>query len=150
MAVVIDRLPAPVVLLVFLVPFLIVEPMLVVATVAIAMGYFFWGAVAWIVLKVVAFAVIPSIFDLTKHRLMTMPWFVWVFDKVWPSITTPTGSSRPTSRRPRRSSAVAREGVRAPRPFAGTDAAGGAIRLAQAGVDRRERVERRRSPAGRR
>ena len=38
-AAVIDRLPAPLVLLVFLVPFLIVEPLLVVATVAIAMGY---------------------------------------------------------------------------------------------------------------
>ena len=78
----IDRLPAPLVLLIFLVPFLIVEPLLVVATVAIAMGYVFWGAVAWIVLKALAIAVLPAIFDLTKHRLMTMPWFVWVFDKV--------------------------------------------------------------------
>ena len=80
--VVIDRLPAPLVLLVFLVPFLIVEPLLVVATVAIAMGYYFWGAVAWIVLKMLAIAVLPAIFELTKHRLMTMPWFVRAFDKV--------------------------------------------------------------------
>ncbi len=79
---VVDRLPAPMVLLVFLVPFLIVEPMLVVATVAIAMGYFFWGVVAWIGLKLVAFAVLPAIFELTKHRLMTIPWFVWAFNKV--------------------------------------------------------------------
>jgi hypothetical protein len=81
-AAVVDRLPAPLVLLVFLVPFLIVEPLLVVATVAVAMGYVFWGAVAWIVLKMLAVAVIPAIFDMTKHRLMTMPWFVWAFDKV--------------------------------------------------------------------
>ena len=81
-AAVVDRLPAPLALLVFLVPFLIVEPLLVVATVAIAMGYVFWGAVAWIILKFLAIAVIPAIFDLTKHRLMTMPWFVWAFDKV--------------------------------------------------------------------
>ena len=80
--VVIDRLPAPLVLLIFLVPFLIVEPLLVVATVAIAMGYVFWGAVCWIVLKVLAFAVLPAIFELTKHRLMTIPWFVRAFDKV--------------------------------------------------------------------
>jgi len=78
----IDRLPAPLALLVFLVPFLIVEPLLVVATVAIAMGYVFWGAVAWIILKALAIGVIPAIFELTKHRLMTMPWFVVVFDKV--------------------------------------------------------------------
>ena len=81
-AALIDRMPAPLALLVFLVPFLIVEPLLVVATVAIAMGYVFWGAVAWIILKFLAIAVIPAIFDLTKHRLMTMPWFVWAFDKV--------------------------------------------------------------------
>ena len=79
---VIDRLPAPLVLLVFLVPFLIIEPLLIVATIAIALGYVFWGAVAWIGLKLLAVAVLPSIFEMTKHRLMTMPWFVRAFDKV--------------------------------------------------------------------
>jgi len=78
----VDRLPAPLVLLIFLVPFLIVEPLLVVATIAIAMGYVVVGAIAWIVLKFLAVALIPAIFDLTKHRLMTMPWFVRAFDKV--------------------------------------------------------------------
>ncbi len=78
----VDRLPAPLVLLIFLVPFLIVEPLLVVATVAIAVGYVVSGAIAWIVLKFLAVALIPAIFDLTKHRLMTMPWFVRAYDKV--------------------------------------------------------------------
>ena len=78
----IDRLPAPLVLLIFLVPFLIVEPLLVVATVAIAMGYVVSGAIAWILLKLTAVSLIPAIFDLTKHRLMTMPWFVRAYDKV--------------------------------------------------------------------
>jgi hypothetical protein len=78
----VDRLPAPLVLLIFLVPFLIVEPLLVVATVAIAMGYVVVGVIAWIVLKLVAVALIPAIFDLTQHRLMTMPWFARAYDKV--------------------------------------------------------------------
>jgi hypothetical protein len=78
----IDRLPAPLVLLIFLVPFLIVEPLLVVATVAIAMGYVVSGAIAWIVLKLLAVSLIPAIFDLTQHRLMTMPWFVRAYEKV--------------------------------------------------------------------
>ena len=78
----VDPLPAPLVLLIFLVPFLIVEPLLVVATVAIAMGYVVLGAIAWIALKLLAIAVIPAIFDLTEHRLMTMPWFVWAYKKV--------------------------------------------------------------------
>ncbi len=69
-------------LLIFLVPFLIVEPLLVVATVAIAMGYVVSGAIAWIVLKILAVGLIPAIFDLTQHKLMTMPWFVRAYDKV--------------------------------------------------------------------
>jgi hypothetical protein len=81
-AALIDRLPAPLVLLIFLVPFLIVEPLLVVATVAIAMGYVLLGAIAWIVLKMLAIAVLPAIFDLTEHRLMTMPWFARSYAKV--------------------------------------------------------------------
>src|SRR5271166_1314139 len=81
-AVLIDRLPVPLVLLIFLVPFLIVEPLLVVATVAIAMGYVVSGALAWIALKLLAVGLLPAIFDLTKHKLMTMPWFVRVYDRV--------------------------------------------------------------------
>jgi len=79
---VVDRLPAPLVLLIFLVPFLIVEPLLFVATIAFAMGYFVLGAIAWIVLKLLAISVIPAIFDLTEHRLMTMPWFARAYHKV--------------------------------------------------------------------
>ena len=78
----VDRLPAPLVLLIFLVPLLIVEPLLVVATIAIAMGYVVSGAIAWVVLKFLAIALIPAIFDLTKHRLMTMPWFVRAYEKL--------------------------------------------------------------------
>ena len=78
----VDRLPLPAVLLIFLVPLLIVEPLLALMVVAIAMGYVVSGAIAWIVLKVLSIAVIPAIFDLTRHRLMTMPWFVGVYEKV--------------------------------------------------------------------
>jgi hypothetical protein len=81
-ALMIDRLPAPLVLLIFLVPFLIVEPLLVVATVAIAMGYVVSGAIAWIVLKILALSLLPAIFDLTQHKLMTMPWFARAYGKV--------------------------------------------------------------------
>src|SRR5271168_1722608 len=81
-AALIDRLPAPLVLLIFLVPFLIVEPLLVVATIAVAMGYVVSGAIAWIALKLLAVGLIPAIFDLTQHRLMTLPWFARAYDKV--------------------------------------------------------------------
>jgi hypothetical protein len=81
-AALVDRLPVPLVLLIFLVPFLIVEPLLVVATIAIAMGYVVVGVISWIVLKFLAVALIPAIFDLTQHRLMTMRWFARAYDKV--------------------------------------------------------------------
>ncbi len=81
-AALIDRLPAPLVLLIFLVPLLIVEPLLTVCVVAMAMGYVVSGAIAWVLLKVLSVALIPAIFDLTQHKLMTMPWFVWAYDKM--------------------------------------------------------------------
>jgi hypothetical protein len=80
-AALVDRLPAPAVLLIFLVPVLIVEPLLAVATVAIAMGYVVSGAIAWVFLKVFGVGLIVAVFDLTQHRLMTMPWFAWVYRK---------------------------------------------------------------------
>jgi hypothetical protein len=80
-AALVDRLPAPAVLLIFLVPVLIVEPLLALATVAIATGYVVSGAIAWVFLKVFGVGLIAAVFDLTQHRLMTMPWFAWVYDK---------------------------------------------------------------------
>src|SRR6202046_4589555 len=59
----VDRLPAPLVLLIFLVPLLIVEPLLVVATVAIALGYVVSGAISWGGLEFLGIARIPAIFD---------------------------------------------------------------------------------------
>ena len=100
-AVLIDRLPAPLVLLIFLVPFLIVEPLLVVATVAIAMGYVVSGVIAWIVLKLLAVALLPAIFDLTQHKLMTMPGSCAPTTRWWRFITTPIRSSRLIRKPPR-------------------------------------------------
>ncbi len=81
-AAVVDFLPAPLVLLIFLVPLLIIEPLLTVCVVAIAMCYVVTGVIAWILLKLLAIALIPAIFDLTQYKLMTMPWFVVAYDKV--------------------------------------------------------------------
>ena len=79
---VIDRLPTLIVLLIFLVPLAIVEPLLALAVVAMAMGYVISGAIAWILLKVLGFGLIAVIFDLTKHKLLTVRWFAWAYEKV--------------------------------------------------------------------
>jgi hypothetical protein len=78
----VDWLPTPVVLLIFLVPLAIVEPLLTVAVVAMAMGYVISGAIAYILLKVLGFGLIAVIFDLTKHKLLTVRWFAWAYGKV--------------------------------------------------------------------
>ncbi len=78
----VDRLPMPIVLLIFLVPLGIVEPLLTLSVVAMAMGYFVFGLIAYLSVKVLGFGLVAVIFDLTKHRLLTVPWFAWVYDKV--------------------------------------------------------------------
>ena len=78
----VDRLPMPIVLLIFLVPLGIVEPLLTLAVVAMAMGYFVVGLIAYISVKVLGFGLVAVIFDLTKHRLLTVPWFAWTYGKV--------------------------------------------------------------------
>jgi hypothetical protein len=81
-ATLVDRLPLVVVLMIFLVPLAIVEPALALATVAIAMGYVVTGAIAWIFLKLLSIGLIAGIFDMTKHRLLTIRWFAWTYGKV--------------------------------------------------------------------
>jgi hypothetical protein len=78
----IDWLPTPIVLLIFLVPLAIVEPLLTLAVVAMALGYVISGAIAYVLLKVFGFGLIAVIFDLTKHKLLTVAWFARAYEKV--------------------------------------------------------------------
>lgn len=78
----VDWLPTPIVLLIFLVPLAIVEPLLAVATVAIAKGYVVAGVIAWIFLKVFGLGLIAVVFDLTKHKILRVRWFAWCYEKV--------------------------------------------------------------------
>ncbi len=75
-------LPAPAALLVFLIPVAIVEPIKVVCLGLIAHGHWFYGVLGFIALKFVGLGLIAFVFDLTREKLMTMPWFVVVYGKV--------------------------------------------------------------------
>jgi hypothetical protein len=75
--------PAPVALLIFLVPFAIIEPFLVCLAL-IAPRHWILAILGYVVVKFVGFALIAVAFDLTRHKLLTMPWFVWVYERfVW-------------------------------------------------------------------
>ena len=78
----IDLLPAPAALLVFLIPVAIIEPIKTVCVVLMVHGHWCLGLLGFVVLKFVGLGLIAFVFDLTKHKLLTMPWFVVVYEKV--------------------------------------------------------------------
>jgi hypothetical protein len=78
---VIDRMPVGVALLMFGVPFVVAEGGAFLCVLFAAMGHVVAGAVGYTVIKVLGFGLLAPIFDLTKPKLMTLPWFAVVYDK---------------------------------------------------------------------
>ena len=78
---IIDPLPVWVALLLFGVPFVVAEGGAFVCVLVAATGHIVVGAVGYTAIKVVGFGLLAPIFDLTKPKLMTLPWFVYVYDK---------------------------------------------------------------------
>jgi hypothetical protein len=74
-------LPAPAALAIFLVPVAIIEPLKVLCFALIAHHHVFLGIVGFIALKFIGFGLIAVTFDLTREKLLTMRWFVWVYGK---------------------------------------------------------------------
>jgi len=77
----IDRLPAWVALLMFGIPFLVAETGAFICVVITATGHIVVGAAGYVVVKVVGFGLVVPIFDLTREKLLTMPWFAHVYRK---------------------------------------------------------------------
>lgn len=81
-AAVIDLLPAPAALLLFVIPLVFVELMSFFSVVLFATGHFILGAAAYVGIKIVGLGLVAAIFDLTRSKLMTMPAFVFCYEKV--------------------------------------------------------------------
>lgn len=77
----VEKLPAPIVLVLFLIPVAIIEPMLTLCVYLIARGYFLLGILGYVALKFFGLGLIAVVFDLTRHKLLSMPWFAWVYAK---------------------------------------------------------------------
>jgi hypothetical protein len=71
-----DRLPAPVVLLIFLIPVAIIEPFKLVALWLITHHHFLSGVAVFVALKFVGLALVAFLFDVTRDKLLSMTWFV--------------------------------------------------------------------------
>jgi len=77
----INRCPAIVAVLLFGVPVVVSEIGAFFSVVLIALGHVILGATIYIALKVVGVGLIAVIFDLSREKLMTLPWFVVLHDK---------------------------------------------------------------------
>jgi len=78
----IDLLPAPAALLLFVIPLVFVEVMSFFSVVLFATGHFILGAAAYVGIKILGLGLVVAIFDLTRDKLMTMPAFVYCYEKV--------------------------------------------------------------------
>ncbi|MBB4197225.1 hypothetical protein CCR94_14435 [Rhodoblastus sphagnicola] len=72
---IVQRLPPYGALPLFLIPFVVIEPLKIIAIEQIAHGHFFRGVLAFIVLKFVGVGLIAFIFDLTREKLLAIGWF---------------------------------------------------------------------------
>jgi hypothetical protein len=78
----IDVLPAPVVLVVYLVPFIVVEPLKFITLWIAATGHVIFGLVGFVLVQFVGVGLLAVVFDLTREKLLSMAWFAWIYEKV--------------------------------------------------------------------
>jgi hypothetical protein len=77
----VNRMPAFVALVLFGVPLLFNEFGSLFCLILMATGHFLSGAVGYVLIKVVGLGLLAVIFDLTREKLMTLPWFVVAYDR---------------------------------------------------------------------
>lgn len=78
----IDTLPPPATLIVFIVPLVLLLPLKFFALWLIAEGELLSAAGVLIVAKVVGLAITAFVFDVTRDKLLLMPWFSAVYYRV--------------------------------------------------------------------
>jgi hypothetical protein len=77
----INRLPIFLVVLIYGVPFLVVEPLKGVLLWLMATGHFMLGLISLIFLQTFGLSFLALVFDLTRERLLTLRWFAWAYGK---------------------------------------------------------------------
>lgn len=77
----IDWLPVWALLFLFCVPFVLNEIGCFGCVVLIAMGHVVTGTVGYFLLKGIGLGLLAAIFDLSRHKLLTVPWFAYLYGK---------------------------------------------------------------------
>jgi hypothetical protein len=78
----IERMPPWAALLLFVIPVIIVQPLKLAAFWLMLHGHFILGVLGFVVVKIVGFGAVAFLFDLTRDKLMTFGWFVWLYERV--------------------------------------------------------------------
>jgi hypothetical protein len=71
----INALPAPLVLFVFLLPVAVIEPFKIVGLWFIAHHHIVYGIGAFLAAKIFGLGVAAFVFDVTRGKMLSMPWF---------------------------------------------------------------------------
>jgi hypothetical protein len=78
----VERMPPWAALTLFAIPVIIVQPLKLAALWLIMHGHVVLGALGFVAIKVVGFGAVAFLFELTRDKLMTFRWFVWLYDLV--------------------------------------------------------------------
>jgi hypothetical protein len=77
----IDRMPAIFAVLLFGIPLLVSEGGAFVSVVMMATGHVFMGMALYAGMKIFGLLLVPVIFEITRDKLLALPWFAWAYEK---------------------------------------------------------------------
>jgi hypothetical protein len=77
-----QRLNPYVALVIFAIPFIIVEPIKVFSLFWISVGHLLSGTILLVVSYVVSLLIVERLFNATRGQLLSIPWFRWSFERV--------------------------------------------------------------------
>jgi hypothetical protein len=69
-------------LLLFAIPVIVVQPLKLASLYLMTHGHLVLGALGFVSIKIVGFGLVAFLFDLTRDKLMTFRWFVWIYNHV--------------------------------------------------------------------
>jgi hypothetical protein len=75
------RMPAIVSVALFGVPLIVSEFGSFISVVMMATGHLFAGTALYLLMKALGLVLVPVIFELTRERLLALPWFAWGYAK---------------------------------------------------------------------
>jgi hypothetical protein len=78
----VEKMPPWGALLLFTIPVIIVQPLKLASLYLMTHGHLALGAIGFVMIKIVGFGTVAFLFDLTRGKLMTFRWFVWVYTRV--------------------------------------------------------------------